>query len=320
MMKKFITRIGLFILALYGLSLVVSILYTVLFSSCVSDWSKENWVLMRRGDTLDYATLGSSRVLHTINVPLLNTLTGKKGINIATSGSSYADNYALLHQYLKNNIVKTLVLNIDEFCLNSSKHYSYPFKDYQYMPYFFEDTMHEVYRDHLPLWKCFMYNAIPLSRYVEYNTHYNVGGLVWLNAKDEKSIYDTTSGTQLLYDLAYKKIDRKDTIGIHSKQFIVDQRDLHYFYKVIALCRVKKIKLILITPPLYTKGLYASENRKAIVSYINKMAEEEQLDYVDFDSLTQIQNILYFRDLTHTNSAGTNVYTHYLAKRLINSL
>ncbi len=316
MMKRFVTRSLLFLLLVYVLSIVLSWAYTVLFTDHKSDQSKKNWVLLRSGDSCDYATIGSSRVFHMINVPLLNKLTGKKGINIGNSGSSYADNYALLLKYLERNHIKTLVLNADEFCFNSTKHYTYPFKDFQYMPYFFEDSINLVYKENVPVWKYYLWSTVPLSRYIEFNEYYDLGSLAWLTVQKQICAYDTTAGTELLTNLKYRKFAAADTTGIHPEKFVVDRKDLRYFYKIINLCKSKGIEVILVTPPIYCKGMYAKESRLKIAQFIEGLAKEQKLYYVNYYEAQGFCNVLYFRDLTHTNYLGTNIFTRYLAKEL----
>jgi len=316
MMKRFVTRSLLFLFLVYALSTVLSWGYTALFTDHKSDQSKKNWVLLRLGDSCDYAILGSSRVFHMINVPLLNKLTGKKGINIGNAGSSYADNYALLIKYLEKNYINTLVLNADEFSFNSSKHYTYPFKDFQYMPYFFEDSINLIYKENVPAWKYYLWSTVSLSRYIEFNEYYDLGSLAWLTTQKPVSAYDKTLGTELLTNLKYRKFKTADTTGIHPEKFVLDKKDLRYFYKIINLCKSKGIAVILVTPPIYCKGMYAKESRLKITQFIEGLAKEQKLYYVNFYKVKKLCNVLYFRDLSHTNYWGTNIYTRYLAQEL----
>ncbi|MDB5258752.1 MAG: hypothetical protein JWM14_3447 [Chitinophagaceae bacterium] len=315
-MKRLIINSAVFVVLAYILSTMLSWGYTALFKNYKPDQSKKNWTLVRKGDTLDYITIGSSRVFHMVDVPLLNTLTNKKGLNIGTSGSSYADNYALLVKYLERNKVQALILNADELCFHSTTGYTYPFKDYEYMPYFFEDTINQVYKDNVPKWKYYVWSGIPLSRYIEFNEHYELGSVLWLNAKKPVCKFDTTAGTELLYDMNYKKFLRTDTLPVQKDTLHIEQRDELYFHKIISLCREKGMKVILITTPLFTKGIYAPANRAKFQQYLDRLIREEKLTYINFMDVTSLQDVRYFRDMTHTNIEGTRIYTRYLARQL----
>jgi len=315
-MKRLFLRSCVFILTAYVLSIFLSCGYTALFTRYKQDQSKKNWTLMRKGDTLDYATIGSSRVFHMIDVPLLNTLLEKKGMNIGTSGSSYSDNYALLVKYLERNKIQSLLLNVDELCFHSSTAYTYPFKDYEFMPYFFEDTINEVYKDNVPKWKYYLWTGLPLSRYIEFNEHYELGSTLWLHSKMPVCKFDTTAGTELLYNMKYKQFLQKDTLPLAKNMLNIEHRDEIYFHKIVSLCKSKGINVVLITTPLYSKGIYAPSNRLKFQAYIQRLALEEQLPYINFYEVKGLQNIRYFRDMTHTNIEGTRLYTRYLASEL----
>lgn len=319
-MKQLFLRSFVFIFIAYFLSNVLSWGYTTLFARYKQDQSKKNWTLIRKGDTLDYAAIGSSRVFHMVDVPLLNALTGKKGMNIGTSGSSYADNYALLIKYLERNTFNTLLLNVDELCFHSSTGYTYPFKDYEYMPYFFEDSINSVYKDNVAQWKYYLWTGIPLSRYIEFNEHYELGSMLWLNAKMPLCKFDTTAGTELLYNMKYKQFLPKDTLPVVSDTLHIEPLDALYFNKIVALCKSKGIKVVLITTPLYCKGIYAPANRLKFQAYIQQLALKQKLPYINFYEVQGLQKLYYFRDMTHTNIEGTRLYTRYLAAQLKDQL
>jgi len=315
-MKLLALRSLLFVLIAYAISVCLSWGYTALFTRYKSNQSKRNWTLVRKGDTMDYATIGSSRVFHMIDVPLLNTLIEKKGMNIGTSGSSFSDNYALLVKYLEHNQIKSLILNVDEMGFHSSTGYHYHFADYEYMPYFFEDTIRQVFKDNVPQWKYYLWTMVPISRYIEFNEYYQIDSLILLHANKRICKLDTTAGTELLYNMRYKNFLHTDTLPVVCDTLKIEPRDEVYFNKILSLCRAKNITVILVTTPLYSKGIYAPSNRLKFQSYIEQLAKKEKLPYINFYEVKGLQNIHYFRDMTHTNIQGTRLYTRYLAAKL----
>ena len=315
-MKQLFLRSLLFVSIAYAASVCLSWLYTDLFTRYKPELTKRNWTLLRQGDSVEYATMGSSRVCHMIDVPLLSELTGKTGMNIGTSGSSYADNYALLSKYLERNKIGTLVLNADEFCFHSSISYTHPFADYEYMPYFFEDTINQIYKDNVPRWKYYLWTFVPISRYIEYNEQYELGSTLWLNSRKLVCQMDTTAGTELLFNMKYKKFLATDTLPVVKDTLNIEARDVAYFQKILSLCRAKQIKVILVTTPLYAKGIYAPANRLKFLAYLEDLAKTEKLPYINFYGAEGIQDYRYFRDMTHTNIQGSRLYTRYLATQL----
>jgi hypothetical protein len=76
------------------------------------------------------------------------------------------------------------------------------------------------------------------------------------------------------------------------------------------------MKVIVITTPLLTKGIYAPSNRVKFQSYLDGLVKKEKLSYINFVDVTSLQQVRYFRDMTHTNIEGTRIYTRYLATQL----
>lgn len=315
-MKRLILRSLWFVLIAYTVGVGLSWLYTDLFTEHKSSQLKINWTLVKQGDTMDYAAIGSSRVFHMIDMPLLNTLTGKKGINLGSSGSSYSDNYIVLSKYLARNKIGTLLLNVDELGFHSKSGYDYPFSDYEFMPYFFEDSINQVYKDNVSPWKYYLWTLVPISRYIEFNEHYELDSMIAVTTNKRICQLDTTAGTKLLYDIKAKEFSAADTLPVVTDTLTIERQDEIYFQKILALCRAKDVKVVLITTPLYGKGIYAPANRMKFQTYLHRLAGREKLPYINFYEAEGIQNNRYFRDVKHTNVDGTRLYTRYLATQL----
>jgi len=303
-MKKFLVDIILFSVVLTIISAGISFALDKVFGGKHYSHTKHNWVLATKNTQFDYAALGSSRVLNVIDVPLIDSLAGKSGINIATSGSGYADNYVLLKRFYESgNKTKTLFLNVDEYCFDAQHHYSYPFADFEYMPFFYEPEINSAYSDcssNYYLWK-----YLPFSRYAEFSDKYKLQNLYIL--RNSKSNYDYSKGYEELSDSSYKEFKTTETLLNTNKL------DLDYFFKVIALCKENNTTPILITTPEYYKLYPFQKNRAALYKKIYHLKDSLHLKYIHYDSLGDFSNISYFKDYTHTNSIGANLYSERLA-------
>ncbi|HXD91775.1 MAG TPA: hypothetical protein VNX01_01110 [Bacteroidia bacterium] len=251
---------------------------------------------------LDYAVLGSSRVFNMVDIKSLDSTFNKKGINLGTSGSSYAENYVLLSEFLSKNNISELILNIDEFCFNSKNSYSYPFHEYEFLP--LSDKYNDVFLDYIPKWKSYLWKALPLTKYIEFNHQFvlkpnnlldkNMGSLL-LNETDENEGFGNT------------KFETK------RSQAKISEVDKKYFLKIIQLCNSKNIKVILITTPIYNYN-----HQSFFSSYIKSISQELNLRYYGFEGLME-NNRIYFNDYTHTNKLGSIQYSINLGKKLKNN-
>lgn len=278
--------------------LMVSFPISWLISKNFHTYMKQNWILNLEKLQLDYAVLGSSRVLNMVDIKSLDSTFNKKGINLGTSGSGYAENFIILSEFLSKNTISTLILNMDEYCFNSKNSYSHPFHEYEFLPLF--NKYNEVFEDNIPIWKFYLWKIVPLTKYIEFNDRFHLKKHFFPNQNMGTELIDVKSEE-------YNKIENK-----RSQQIIL-KLDEKYFLKIIQLCAINKIKVVLITTPIFTKnGRY--DNIK-FNHYIDSISSKLNLNYYDFEGLIT-NNPNNFKDQTHTNKRGSIEYSVNLGKKL----
>jgi hypothetical protein len=258
-----------------------------------------------QGENADYAVLGSSRVLNMIDIHTLDQAYGKKGINLATSGSGYGENYLILSKFIERNTISELFLNTDEFCFNSVRSYNYPFHEYEFLNQFPYPYYRPIFDDFLPAWKCLLWDLIPFSKFCEFNDLFTFS-----KSNDLAQVYSTTGGSILLGD---SLSERKLSLHKYS-QTELDNRDKKYFIKILALCHSRKIKITLITTPLYC-GDHHKVNPE-FENYIQHITDSAKIRYITFNDLIDCRDSTFFKDNTHTNSKGSIEYSKNLGQIL----
>ncbi|HXU25708.1 MAG TPA: hypothetical protein VN698_00645 [Bacteroidia bacterium] len=294
---------------LYFFLLVVIISYplSIYITSNFSTYNKQTWVLNKSGLKFDYAVLGSSRVNTMIDIHSLDTSFEKKGINIGTTGAGYAENYLVLSEFTEKNKINTLILNTDEFSFNSVKWWRHPFHDYEFLPLF--KKYNDVFYDYIPTWKFYLWKLIPLTKYLEYNERFHV-------KKMDQKKWDLTMGSQLS-DSTQKqdeKVFQKNQLQILKNQEPLKELDKKYFIKILELCSTKKIKVLFITTPIYSKN---NAYRNAYFStYLDSVSKAFNIKYYGFENLIKSDNITLFTDNNHMNRMGAIEYSINLGKEL----
>lgn len=263
---------------------------------------KQSWILNKTDEKYDYAVLGSSRVLNMVDIRSLDSAYGKKGINLGTSGTCYAENYILFSEFISKNQVSTLILNVDEYSFNSEKSFSYPFHEYEFLN--LSDKYDEVFKDYIPGWKYYAWKVLPILKYSEYNHQYRLDYF-------PQEALNTTLGSELLADSSA----HDNNIENKTSQSEMSQTDQKYFLKIIGLCDTKNINIILITTPLYTPANQA-RSVKPFLSYVNSISRSKNIPYYSFENLINSTDLRYFNDNTHTGSKGSIEYSKNLGTRL----
>ncbi|MGE5409533.1 MAG: hypothetical protein ACM3MI_01135 [Clostridiales bacterium] len=104
----------------------------------------------------------------------------------------------------------------------------------------------------------------------------------------------------------------KKTKG-NEEEFLESSIETKYLDKIKEYCNIKRIKLILINPPLHKTLNSKQEN---LYAYYNKHLLD--VPFLDFSKLDLPDSC--FSDLVHLSPAGSNYFSHYLQAKGVENL
>ncbi len=299
-MRRYLRRLFLFGCLLYLTLWAISIYLKKKVTQ--NNENKIYWAFNKTGENYDMAFLGSSRVFLMVDVDTIEKHLGVKAINLGKDGSGAADQYLILHGFLKNNTIKKLVFQIDFSTVGNT--FSYPFHEYDFLPYLSDDPIiSKVIRDHSDRIKFLFWKYLPFSFYVEYSKLYRFKS----GKSDETSPFDKTKGT-LFMDLVF------DTLKTPPQRDIFpDKQSISYIYKIMELCRRNNIEIYFYRAPVYHSTFHYLKPH-TIDSVIDKLVKQNV--YIDFTKCDIAYDERYFYNYTHFNRWGTKQFTVLLADSL----
>lgn len=313
-MKKFWVRIFLLFIVycvlFYPLELLMDKKYSHNFIVC----NKGNWILSKKNERYDWVILGSSRALNAVSSVQLAELSEKKVINIATSGSNFAENFIYLQQFLENgNKFKVLLLQADIYCLNSPTAYSHPFNEQNLIHLFRKPDVQKVIRDYVNPIKFYLWKYIPYSRYMEYGFHYSLYKAIKGGYECEGAEWNKTMGYEELLEKA-KETEQND---IKKKQFQVNEKDLEYLNKIVELCQANQIKVVLFCSPEYPSFVNQAQDTTKLLEFYYYFCQQHHLPaYIYLHQMEKWNDKSFFKDETHINAKGVAVFTQDLSEVL----
>ncbi|GAB2497069.1 hypothetical protein [Algoriphagus taiwanensis] len=264
---------------------------------------KKQWVLAQEGGDWDYAILGSSRAFGAFDMNLLDSLTGMKGINIASDGSGFKDNYLILSLFLKSNSIDFLVLQVDDASLNSKESFSNEFHAFRFLPYWNDSQVQSTLKTEIPAYNNEITDLLPEWRYFYFNKYFSPKEVLrrWNNSKIQKDEYSNYAGGK--GQSFQRLLDSSADIKIKHSIKTIAPEDWHYLNQLISLAKNKDLKLVaFVAPTFYGDNSFLKEslNELLIPIYFPD----------DFDDL----NPELFYDLGHLNSKGRAEFTPLFAK------
>jgi hypothetical protein len=273
---------------------------------------KTDWILSRRGLAADDVFLGSSRAYNMVEVPLYQELTGRRAVNLGTSGSNYAENYLLLRQFVENgNTVRRVWLQADIYSLDADAAFSVPFHAYQFMPWLGDPEVAAVVREQAELPHYLLWRYVPFAKYIEFNSEYNLYKLLRGGFACTEGPFDASLGSELLAD-APGPLERKPV-----RAFGVNPDDLRGLRRLLAWCREAGIAVVLYEAPEYLPFTDQPASRAALEDTLAQAAFAAGLPWLRFREPDLWSQDTLFADATHLNAAGTRRFTRELAARAL---
>ncbi len=259
---------------------------------------KKQWVLAQKGNSADYAVLGSSRAYGAFDMVLLDSLTGKKGINLGSNGSGFKDNYLVLTHFLKSNRIKELYLQVDMNSLNSKESFSNEFHAFTFLPYWEDAEVKTVLKEELPVLDNWVSDVFPEWRYFYFNKYFSPKEIArrYLMSSGRHDPYSELKGG-MRSSVRLEEVPKVE-IGLRKAPEFIDQDDWNYLQTIIQLAEQQEIDLKLFTAPMYLGDH----------GYLKNAISELGHAQIYPDQSIELNKSL-FQDQGHLNSHGRYIYT-----------
>lgn len=263
---------------------------------------KKSWVLAQENGVYDYAILGSSRAFGAVDMNLLDSLTGRTGINIASNGSGFKDNFLVLHLFLKTNAIKKLFLQVDMGSLNSKAAFSNEFHAFTFLPYWNDSLVRGVLQEELPKLNNNFTNMFPHGRYFYFNKYFSPKEVIRRARLTHLSDpYTTTKGGIGGHGMSQPKKE----IMTYPLPETVEQEDWRYLLQIKKYAESRGIEVVFFAAPRYQD---TQETLKSILGSLqNTTYYPEEFDETDSG---------LFQDQGHLNEYGRSIFTRLLARNL----
>jgi len=317
-LKKFILRSLLFIIIFYALNLiagaVLSIPKEVLINAGLFD-PKLRWdeFHSKKPDSIDLLFLGSSHCYRSFDPAVFDGALNISSFNLGSGSQSAITAYYALREALCTQKPKTLVFEV----------YWMVFRD---EPQFVNASYNYEYMKDPAVKREFLMNGYAPSDYINFilpavRYRNNLGDLINIALDKPKwlsKFSDRYRPGGFVENASAADIKKNNQFGGYVfKNDMIGPKNLEYFHKIIALCREKSIRLILVKSPLPPTSFGYIKNYSAIYDHFAKLARENSLTYIDYNvmkdtGLTDAD----FKDDNHLNSAGVKKISADLAAKL----
>ncbi|MCW3078386.1 MAG: hypothetical protein JWO32_2995 [Bacteroidetes bacterium] len=254
--------------------------------------------------------LGSSRVEMHYDTRLFDKLTKQNSFNLSLAGATPQIAFAALEAYLEKS--KSPAYLFYEIDYHFIRYYSSEIKEFNnYFPFLTNRTLRKEFNK--------VDNRINHFYYDPYFS-FPYTGLKNLSTSFH-SLLNIPNRTDSLYYKGYlKEVMRPHLKFIPSTSHysFFNTTDRNYLDSIILLCKKNKIKISLMSSPIFAGGKLDVKNKMKVIEQLNDIALIHKITYYDYSSLPFCNRRNLFVDHFHMNAAGAVLFTEYVT-RLFNN-
>ena len=194
-MGKFFKYIGLLVFVVLVILYLLDLLYTNTYTKGLPR-NKVSYVLSMKDTSVDYIFLGSSRVDNNIDAAVIESITGKKALNLGIQAAKLNDLFFMLQLLKKQNITTEIVFLQVDYIYNLEgnseilKSYLMPYIEDDIIAYYIKERDSNYYKlKYLPFYRYLMYDYK-----LGFREHFNT----FINKKPSLNLsngYDAKYGT-----------------------------------------------------------------------------------------------------------------------------
>lgn len=304
-MKRFITKIAIFLVAAYILALGLdSLISRGIFRTQAHPY--QTWREIRSGNyPANLVILGTSRALEHYDPAMIDSITGLSSYNLGMGG--YGINVELMkYRYYchYNSKPKNLIYDVDQLPLVID-HAPHQHQSEQFLPLFYDGA---IRNDLINVGYSLIDAFVPMARYWGYQIVNKRGILESLNLKH---YCDYTS-----YKGHTPDPDPWDPSRLHYTDSIpsrVDDEAKELFLNFVQECQESGVQLIFVTSPVYYRYIEMSPEWNQYIAWYDSIAQVENIPYLNYMGHPICHDSLLFNAGVHLTPEGTKIWSEILS-------
>ena len=248
---------------------------------------------------------GASTAYVNIIPEIIEDSTGKTAFNMGLDGTNIDQYGGLLENYITNQSNKTIIIALDiHGGLMKRKS---PYRLYNWLHVINNDLIYQQLKtiDSSLFWKI---KYLPFYKLIYYGKH-NIRNII----KPVKELHYLEKG--------FKPNFGKFKSNTHEAKisFANNKNVFNYLDKICKSGIKHNHKMIVVLTPCHKKGLESGDNKDLIIHQLQQLQNKNVtlLNFVD-DPMNNFDE--YFKDNTHLNQKGANLFSNKLGKELKNLL
>lgn len=296
-MKKLLTYLLVVLLSVIGIDLLNRAVYSYAFNHLPSNAKiADEYKFVMNHQPSDVLVIGASRAVHHYNPSLIENSLQLSCYNAGFDGTGIVHNYLSFLKALKNGSVECVILDLSPSQLQKEWNTD---RLSQIFPYYWSmDSVKALVDEFLPvrqrIWLA--------SSLVQYNSNlYDVLRTKITRSEAVKGFLPIPASKQLPAS--------RFNLQVSEQEFIPFVQAENVLVRLVNVCREQQIRLVLCQSP-------TTAYNSSFARYLTAFAEKEEVEFWDYGKMQSVMEHRYFKDASHLNITGANLFTLEIIKRL----
>lgn len=311
-MKKYVLKIFLFILIFYILDYGISFIVK-------EGYKKINLGIEGKLNKLYYGSideeviiLGCSRAVSHFNPIVMENIYKKSTYNFGIGAAPIREHYLILDTIIKRGHRPSYIIYNIGINTFGKENIPFSFHYNEHRPYYVDyKGIKHILRE-----KGYRYYIKTLCRCYAYNRVFVESIKILITKVHSGEAYIKGAALQNIpWDGKFEEFIRKHPNGYECE---INEESKKYFLNIIKLTKAHNIKLILVRSPEYYEIYDYQNNREEILSFMKKIAKENNLVFLDYgdEKCYLSKSRKYYYNCQHLNAKGANIFSEIVAKDL----
>lgn len=305
-----------FLIYLILVPAIASVMAGIFFSFAYKQTNRDDLTnfqyILSSKENHDIVVFGSSRALRFINPCILDSVTGLDSYNLGANGIGILETRMMLLKFIQlHSKPKLILLNVDH---NGFYSRGFLYNSIDYYPYLSDTVIANALCPYNKNYGNFFVRKT--NQLLEMFASSDDTRYHFLFNKPQIEIPDTSKyerckgyGCPLTHWSPAAENSLKD-----KRNAAIDDQGFNLLADFIQICKKNEVNIILVHAPILYLKKEQIFNYDEILNRIKNIADETQTPYWEYDTMKICNSKYYFRNFSHVNLLGADIYSKQLAK------
>ncbi|HWB13969.1 MAG TPA: hypothetical protein VG826_32375 [Pirellulales bacterium] len=237
-------------------------------------------------------------------------------VDLSADGRAYPESKLVLELFLARHAAETLLFEVDTWGITTGG-YSYPFHEYEFLPYIRDDMISRSVAEVCGPWRAARWKYLPMWAYGEFNEQIGVASFSRksLLGGSTSEVYGTGPEVFLEKVLPATGDPRfAQELGETPGEPEISAERQRACRRILEVARGQGVNIVMFLAPAHREWKSRFPGEAGRVAWYRKLACDFKVPLLVVDDAEGFQDRRLYADASHLNASGARIFTRCLAE------